>query len=576
MSGVRGVIRRFGMPDAISWPAFWVTYFSAVVGTYIINSGPVPLVTRLGVLFVASIPMWSLLLLVRRIFFRDPERSRPVVMLIALTAGVILRAACVAWLFSHFVGLDEAKLGIRLLGAPINVGLAYVLTANVVVAIRERRRQIAQLQSQRRRLDSAIEGVSYGINEQNEQTIERVRTVLVKELSALEDSSPVESLNLLQSTASEVVRPMSHELAHAVPRVEVRVTEADSTPVVWPEVINQAASGRPFSPWVVGLVIAIELLTVILNDPSGVLVYFGLAGILIVLLAIANRCLGGLLPGKSMATRIALVIAFALIVSLLIGALQVVLQGSSRLNLAIAGALAFFVFVFTLGTAVVTALGRDRDRVIEELRESSRQLEHGLVRLRQVQWFQQKALSRALHGPIQMAVTAAAIKLDAAIQKGPVQAGLVDSVRSELLAGLDVLHEADFEVTTLDRAIERMRATFDGVCEVEASVSDDAAAVLAADGVLRSCVIDIVTEAVSNAFRHGNASRVIITMLSDADTVAIDVEDNGQPNSNESGAGLGSTLLDECTLSWSLTDTASGHVLHAVLPAVPAPASQWA
>ena len=53
MSGVRGVIRRFGMPDAISWPAFWVTYFSAVVGTYIINSGPVPLVTRLGVLFVA-------------------------------------------------------------------------------------------------------------------------------------------------------------------------------------------------------------------------------------------------------------------------------------------------------------------------------------------------------------------------------------------------------------------------------------------------------------------------------------------------------------------------------------------
>ncbi len=557
------------MPDAISWPAFWVTFLSALIGNFVTNSTPVFLLARVGILLVGSILLWAILLLARTMFFRDPERSRPVVMLIALTVGVVVRALLVAALFEIALGPSEAKLGARLLGAFINTGLAFVLTANVVGAFRERRRQIATLQTQRLQMDAAIDRIASGIDEQNEQTIERVRTVLVIELSALEGASADQSLSVLQKTAGDVVRPMSHELAHAVPRVESHLGEADPATVSWPIVIDQAVSGRPFSPWIVALLIGIESLGAVLHDPQGTVVFLGLIGAVVVLLALSNRILDRLLAGKARRTRIALVVETAVIVGAIVGAIEIIVRGTASVNIAIGVALGIFTATFALGTAVVTALGRDRDRVIRELQESSRELEHGLVRLHQAQWFQQKALSRALHGPIQMAVTAAAIKLDAAIQQGSVQSGLVDSVRGELLAGLDVLHEADSEVVGLDRAIERMRATFEGVCEVGTEISDSAAAAVAADGVLRSCVIDIVTEAVANAVFHGKADQATVTIVLDvlaSDVLHVEVTSNGAVVTESERRGLGSQQLDDWTLAWSREISEQGSRLEAALP----------
>lgn len=566
---MRGVIRRFGMPDAISWPVFWVTYLSAFVGNFVSNAGDVPLLTRVLILLIASIPMWSVLLLAKVIFFRDPQRSRPGVMAIVLIVSVLLRASSVAALFGLLVGPMEAKLQVRIVGALINVGLAYVLTANVVVAFRERRREIAMLRSHRRRMDASIEQVSSGIDERNEQTIERVRAVLIQELSALEGASADESLTLLQATASDVVRPMSHELANAVPKVDPDLMVAEPTTVAWPEVIDRAASGRPFSPWVVALLIAIEALSAALLDPPGTLT-FGIVSLTVVLLlAGANRILGVLLLGRTRPVRIALVVAIALLVGLMVLLIEVLLRGAASLNLAIGIALGCFTVAFSLGTAVVRALVRDRDRVISELEESTRNLKHGLVRLRQMQWFHQKALSRALHGPIQSAVTAAAIRLDASIREGTVQLGVLESVRGELLAGLDVLHEADAEVTTLELGLDRMTITYAGLCEIESTVSPAADSVIAADGVLRSCVIDIVTEAVSNAVWHGKADQARIEVGLDpqaADVLLIEVSSNGRGSAESERRGLGSQQLDDWTLVWSREIGEHGTVLSAALP----------
>jgi hypothetical protein len=60
-------------------------------------------------------------------------------------------------------------------------------------------------------------------------------------------------------------------------------------------------------------------------------------------------------------------------------------------------------------------------------------------------------VARVLHGPVQMAVTAAAICLDSAIRNDDVTPGLTDQIRAELLTTLDVLNEPDGSVVSFEQ-----------------------------------------------------------------------------------------------------------------------------
>lgn len=569
MTGVREVIRRFGMPDAISWPGFWATFLSALVGTFVTNVGNVSLLVRVGIMLCGTVAMWALLACVRFVFLRDADRSRPGIMLVAFIAGVLARASIVGSLYGLTLGPAEAKFGIRFVAAFLNTGLAFVLTASIVGDYRERIAQIRMLESQRRLTDSAIAQVATGMGEHNEQAIESVRSVLVRELSALEGASAAESLARLQATASDVVRPISHELANAIPLTEPQVDIARSDKVPWSMIIDSAASRRPFSPWVIAALFGIQVFGAALFYPQGWVVFAGLTVLLVGLLLGANRVLMAVLPGKSRGSRIALIVAAAVWIGCVIGGLEILILGNAPVALAMGGAVAFYAAFFSLGTALVRALRQDRDRVIRELQESARDLEHSLVRLRQAQWFQQKALSRALHGPVQMAVTAAAIQLDTAIREEVVEPGLIDQVRTSLLRSLDVLSNVDGGVAQFDDAVSRMSAVWEGICEITSSADNGAIRAMNAEVALRSCVIDIVTEAVSNAVRHGKATRVRIELKSASaveSELIIRVHNDGAGSGDSEGRGLGSRQLDECTVNWSREVEPDGQELIAVLP----------
>ena len=72
------------------------------------------------------------------------------------------------------------------------------------------------------------------------------------------------------------------------------------------------------------------------------------------------------------------------------------------------------------------------------------------------------------------------------------------------------------------------------------------------------CINEIVKECVSNAIRHGQASKVTVTFFDSQDgSISISVTNNGDgPISTEQG--VGSQMLDEITMSWSRDLTESG------------------
>ena len=75
-----------------------------------------------------------------------------------------------------------------------------------------------------------------------------------------------------------------------------------------------------------------------------------------------------------------------------------------------------------------------------------------------------------------------------------------------------------------------------------------------------------MTEAVSNAVRHGRARRVEVAITAGARCVEMRVWDDGTTPIGESRAGLGSQILEDCSLEWSRTGDDSGHELRVVLP----------
>ena len=196
-------------------------------------------------------------------------------------------------------------------------------------------------------------------------------------------------------------------------------------------------------------------------------------------------------------------------------------------------------------------------------------LQRRLVQWRQAQWFQQKALSRALHGPVQTAVTAGALHLDVAIRAGEVGSATVEQVRADLLQTLQGLGSFAASVTSVTEALHRIASTWEGLCAVSQDLEPQVDGVLAGNVPLRSCVIDIVTEAISNAVRHGDATVAVvsISLIGDgASDLLVVIESDSFGEDRQGGRGLGTLLLEECTLQWTLEDQPHGKTLTVLLP----------
>lgn len=569
MNAIREAWRRLGTPDAISVPAFVVSLTAAIIGNFVSNPVPISLWLRLAILLVGQGVLWLPLVWAWFLLRRRPEGSRPILVLLCLLSGLAVRALFVGTAYGIFVGPEHVKWLDRFVGALVNIGPAFVLTAVLVTAMRERKRQIVELKRTQAELSQTLDLIAEGFWERNEETATQVRQVLVDALDALDSSDASLSLATLQRTATEVVRPLSHELAAALPSPAPGQTPPTVEETTWLEILDEAAKGRPLRPVVTALVLGLELVGATVAFPPSAWWMATTFGLTIALLWLVNFPLEALLRGRSRGVRIASVVVAALVVAGVTGIATSWALGTSRAAIGIAVGMAFFSAIFSLGTVVVTAVARDRNRVINELKDSGRALERSVVRGRQMQWFQQKALSRALHGPVQVAVTAAALRLDAAIRADVHGSGIIDDVRSEIFETIDILREPELAVTSLTGGLERIVGLWDGVCSVTSTVDVEAERRISGDSVVRSCVIDIVSEAVSNAVRHGQATTSDIAIACDADDfsiIRILVVSDSRIDGSSGNKGLGTQLLDDCTLSWSADVTNFGYRLAAALP----------
>lgn len=573
MTRLRQAVWRIGSADAVTWLSFWLTFTGAVIASFVSTSGGISMAFRLGVVGVGQVILWAPLVLGRWAVLRmDPGRRTPIAIVIlgAFCLGATARTLFIGFAFIWEVGPEAALWPTRIFGSFGTIGLVFAVTGYAVSSAREQRRRIQELEGIQADLERSVVDVRVGIEERGEQSVQRVRGILEAELAALQPSDASAAVESLERMARDVVRPLSHELAEA-PTVQLVDGPRFGAQVSWVTVLDLAARGRPFRPLATAILMLILALGSIGAYPPAAVRFLPLPLAAYLVVAIANSMVARLFGERPLRARLMILVLAALGSGVVMAALGFTVMIGQPVQRGTTLGCFFFTIIFSLGVAANAALDTDRRLTIARLDAATAQLRRNLALVNQVQWFQEKALSRALHGPVQTAISAAALKLDAAMRAGTVTAELLDQLRADIARDLDVLGDATSNAASLDSGIASIVGTWEGVCDITVAIDQAAARIAAEDPPLRACAVAIASEAISNAIRHGASTSAALRMTSDPSRDALLVEvDSRSPAAGAralpESPGLGTRQLDDCTTEWELSVAVDGQCLRAILP----------
>lgn len=573
MTDLSTVLRQVGGPHAVSWPAFFVSWVLSVL-TYLGSSRPptASVVTWFMLLALGQVLAFAPLVAVHRALRSTlATRSHPFVFLmlfalVAVVRGMVLDVGLL-WAGAE----DGSHLMFRVFAAMPAMVVAMSATAVIVGSASEHRLRLAELLAVNGALDEARQRTEQAVTDEQSRALAQITDELQDELEALDPARPQESAEVLHRLAADVVRPLSHELANAVPTWRPRTTPVPTVRVSPWRVVAQVPAGRPFMPVATPLVLVSAGFgtTVVLLGVTRAIAVLGVGVVVaFTFLSALNLLLDAIPQGwprwvRPLSFIAATVASGAATAGFVAFALP---DGPDAERLVPSGFRYGMVIVLLL--AVVKAYATVRQRTLDSLQRRAAQLRWSVARARQVQWYQQRALSRILHGPAQSALNAAAMRIDAARQGHGSLAVVIEEARTDLEDLLGGVGLEQAQAVSLDTIIEHLTSVWSGLCAVRVDVDSRTRAALNADRVCRTMIADILTEGVSNAIRHGGAGRVEARVQANAnDALArIQIWDDGLPPDVTAARGLGLQLLDECTVQWQREERDGGTELFADLP----------
>ena len=547
-------------PALVSWPVLaLVVVWSAVLS--LLASGATAtgsLAIRAGIALVAGIAACVVVLVAWLLGLRRLEGAPriAVALLVIVGAGLmrgfVVQAGFVAMGFSD--GSTEGYVA-RMVPSLFTITFAFLVGSAGVASVEAYRDTAGLLIAEQKRLVALLEASASGIEERQSDALERVQDRLSAELRTLALETAPSAVSSLESLAGDVVRPLSHSLARELPQWDADVPQA-APRVRWIDVWRDPVPSAAIRP----LVLPVALL--IISLPAAALVYQPANGTTTVLAALV------VLVGVLAVGRIWLVrwpphrpalVWLAVLLILVIGAVltsraAALGERGDPSSGAIPSVSLFVVPVFGLIIATVSMMGARMRSITAELATTTAQLKWNLARIHTQQWEQSGRLSRALHGPVQSMLHARLLRLRKELDSGAVSpVGLEDLERDLQEALTSALAPA--QPRPLADVLTDVADTWQGLAAVAWTVDPAAAACVDRDPLCTQVLADLASEAVSNAVRHGKATRVNVEVGLDGKgdaLVRLRVTDNGSVPDTE-GVGLGTTLLTRCTYDWSLS-----------------------
>lgn len=421
-----------------------------------------------------------------------------------------------------------------------------IFAALVVDSFRTHQAAMARLREVRRALTIASERAQRDIDMLRESTKEAVLSAVEVALGDTQDRREV-ALRLRRVT-QEVVRPMSHELAHTEPR-PIEVSSRGRRGFQMRLLIESTLESRPCHPVVITAIVMMSVGPLLVDYFRSTLV---IAPIIVGSVVLwATLWLANFIPWRRMPMLFgASLFPLVLIAS---GALTYLSMSVflPPVSGPFSGGVFATVFLVIVGVAVALLAGAERrqpmleERLIVANSELAAAVSSVNAQLRR----ERHQLAQVLHGVVQPRLVAQAVEQSNA--EGTIDIDeLLEEVTAVLIKAVD-----EPPVANLREALEDLQLVWSANAEITIDLSEAVDRLVSQDPSIGKAVCEVACEAVHNAVLRGGATRVSVEAAANGGGITLCVTNpvRGAVVGEISAArGLGMELFDSVTDSWEL------------------------
>jgi signal transduction histidine kinase len=453
--------------------------------------------------------------------------------------------------------ISATELAYRIIGSGVFVMAMMATFATLISNFDRAGKSVRELEIKRQSLQNRLSSMQLEISEQNSEIAGRVSGLLspvisdlIHRLSAAKASEMSKQVVALRNTVENVVRPMSYSVATTTSNLsEPSFTRAESSLFSRLNLDTKLRVKDVFLPFMSAFMMILMSLpsSIAIAGPNNGIIFVVTLGLsAFVILNLSRFVFRDLELGTFWAAVLHTLVHAVIGLTALA---TIYLVEHTLLQLLVARVF-ILVLVFGLTFFVGQARYLHLVRANEELLQVNHELEKLNAQAKQELWVSRRRIATVLHGPIQAALYASAIRLAQA--KRPSKK-LIQEVTEDLK---DALKELKFEQSSAMPVREVMREIIDvwsGVCTIYTSIPKSVHVATNTNVTAAESFAEIVREAVSNAVKHGGADEVEISAKLNERVIELQVINNGKaPTEKQASTGYGTQILNELTLSWSL------------------------
>jgi signal transduction histidine kinase len=554
---MKKLLARLGSPDAISWVNFAVIFVLQMAGSTIsslvdFSGRSVEFYSIRVFVLLCLIPVFILghLALVR--FAKT--KPKPLITLATFLVAMFVTSFLFDYLLIVFDFTDQAQGFRRLSTVAFGFLSSSVLSSLLVSYAREFARDNQKLVASAKSLIETRAQASQRIADRKQALLESIKAQIFSALSKVQGRSAAEDTLQMRALIDDVVRPISYDLARNVEADSAKSQIEIEPKVDWFKVNSHALRANPFhwlaSTAALSIIIAPFLVTTF--QFSGALAVLGFAVTFSLLSLLAKNQWSRIPLAWSVPARVALFSFANAVIAVAISPLISLISGFDLLESSRMVAWVILCNLIAWTVALVIGAIKLLETNKQALTDSVDELKREVIALNGSYRQLQQGISRALHGPVQEAITVALLKLESNTSS-KTQASLAEDLRHRIAKSLEVLDAPTQIATDVRKALEDLKELWSDAVDITFNVDLEQLTLLHLHPWSSRVLGELAREACSNAIRHGNATKISIEIETSRDTnsACLRVENNGEAIPENPRYGLGSQLFDEVCLEWS-------------------------
>lgn len=491
---------------------------------------------------------------------------------IVFIMGSYLIIGWIRGLVAYYVALDQGlgtqnDIYFRLVSPPIFTLVSMTVCAAVVTTVSLQQEALSELAKERTMLKGAISNFRTMQERLQAELLSKVSGVinpviddLRRKLDQAGDPGQMEkALSTLQVTVDDVVRPLSHQIATSdldpvldttgpikisrtglLPdRIQVSLAPA------WGVVLGIGSATTPFAAAFDPFQAAMSVFLVGFSSYVTLKVIEGFIGdrwyrpVTVAFLFTAAYGLAGFV-GPLFWTRTPW-------------------QFTTTLHLNFAG----LNIIIGIVMFVVHLANSYRQQSIADLQSVNSDMALLTSQLRQQVWLDHRRVAQVLHGSVQGALYAAAIRLSRETSPTP---ETIESVQKDISDAMAEVSRAKSETFVFEEVLNSIIDLWEDSIKFDLDLDQNAISKLNENPDAAECMLEVLREAVNNSVKHGGARKVSVEIAPKSrGLLSLVVINDGKPLDVNKTKGYGSNVLDELTHEWNISNTNRGVRLTALV-----------